>query len=157
MTTGEKLLTRPEVAAQFGVALATVSNWARTGQLPVVRRRGGARGRYPLAAVEALVAAHRDPAFARPPAPKASLLPAGHRWAVIVSPGWRLVVKPRRCVYNVGLDAFAACGQPSVAISAPAPGGKSGSGRCALHLDSIRWIEDGQVWQWRAVPGGGGA
>jgi excisionase family DNA binding protein len=39
----EPLLTPAEVAVLFGVDTATVTRWARTGQLPAVRTLGGHR------------------------------------------------------------------------------------------------------------------
>jgi len=53
MTEPDRLLSRHEVAAIFGVSPHTVYRWAREGRLPVRMTLGGRR-RYPADEVERL-------------------------------------------------------------------------------------------------------
>ena len=50
----ERLLTRAEVAALFGVDAETVTRWANAGKIRCGRTPGGQR-RYPESAVRALL------------------------------------------------------------------------------------------------------
>jgi hypothetical protein len=64
--------------------------------------------------------------------------------------GWRLVVAEKRCRL---LQARKACGAPAVAEMNRAQHGNPDNwwAYCPQHMFG-RWIEDGRVWEWHAVP-----
>lgn len=77
-------------------------------------------------------------------------VPAGHvHEPMLAGAGWRVVVGEKRCRL---LQARKACGAPAVVEMNRAQHGKPDNwwAYCPDHMFG-RWIEDGQVWQWRAV------
>jgi hypothetical protein len=69
---------------------------------------------------------------------------------VLAGNDWRLVIGEKRCRL---LQARKACGAPAVVEVNRAQHGRRDNwwAYCGDHMFG-RWIEDGRIWQWRAVP-----
>jgi hypothetical protein len=77
--------------------------------------------------------------------------PAGHIHEPVLADDWRLVAGAKRCRL---MQARKACGAPAVAEldrSRWADARPHWWAYCAEHMFG-RWVEDGQVWEWRVVP-----
>lgn len=76
--------------------------------------------------------------------------PEGTVHAPVLADRWQLVIGYKRCRLLQGRKA---CGAPAVAEINRAQHGKRDNwwAYCPHHMFG-RWIEDGQVWEWRAVP-----
>jgi hypothetical protein len=88
------------------------------------------------------------------------LLPPGYEWRVVRAHGWTLADlgsrgKPRTCATDVvgeGVEGRL-CGAEAVAIDHTTVDGDlylQGRGHCEEHLGSVRWLDNGVVWGWRA-------